>query len=1040
MPLSLKDFTEVLRRLPADASQDQIHSAAKAAEEGTPLEHLWNTVNRPLVGSEDALIPGLAHTHGADEGIVRRTAEDFGASLTSPVSLGTMALGGAASMAGKAGMLGVSQAARYGEAALQAPFAIEGARNVVEGETPGEKLAGAAQLGLAGMGMRSAMKHAFEPTAVRDTFIKERGLPKVEPEPFDLAGAKRTADAYEAMPHAPQDADVAASYGALQKEIKDQYLFLRDRAGLQMEPSTEGYASSKAMTEDVRGNNKLNYFPSKEGFGTTDAGSDHPLLQVDPDTKLSYNDMFRAVHDYFGHAVEGNQFGPKGEQAAYNAHRATLTAPTHGALTSETKGQNSWVNFGSHLRDAEGNVPGKGEPGFVPPQQRPFAEQKAGLLPEFRAAAPREILPSAAELADSRYNDVATGRNAASATSQAPLFLADASSRDPQVQLSPELLADVNSRHAANGGSSTDLKTGKGLTAQDAPFMLSPYEDRQAILDHPPTEQDLRNYIGRNEDLLTKPGHNLGTWNNEGKHYLDVSIGEQDRDRALALGKQHKQLAIFDMVNGKDIPVGGDEVAPKVGAPAPEVGNPHRDAELENIRRNAPYGEGAIMPSSVIPTELRNTAYSVIGPAAALYPGKYSDDPEQDSRIRKYLGASGVALGAAGFFPKDLKVKLDAVKQATMRGFKERGEIVRDAVVKTNIRKTIASEIADPKERTFLEGLYHTIPLPKYEGINFDERRPIQELLAKGRTNAMQFKKFTTNRLDTLYNVGAQQGSHWGNPDWIQKLTGGEPELAAKFARTLGALSPGTPTGWNAAQGAEVFVRHVLNGEPLGSVLNTMNTFGVQNRMGKELNLRRMTEGGRIFGEKTENLAASELGVKGRIPIDLWLLRAFGSHTDKTPGPKLYRAFEDAFTKYATAKKEDPFTVMAKVWTGIQKVAGAETPSWQKAFEQMGITENLTDDKYRDWVAKNLPTLSKKLLSFDGQQKFADDLGNLAKPPLVPKVPAGRQFGKDVETHMLQTQLQGDVLGKKTMTKLDRARLEAAMKKAGVSPKSDAPF
>lgn len=41
MPLSLKDFTQLLRGLPADASPDTIDAAAKEAEAGTPLQHIW---------------------------------------------------------------------------------------------------------------------------------------------------------------------------------------------------------------------------------------------------------------------------------------------------------------------------------------------------------------------------------------------------------------------------------------------------------------------------------------------------------------------------------------------------------------------------------------------------------------------------------------------------------------------------------------------------------------------------------------------------------------------------------------------------------------------------------------------------------------------------------------------------------------------------------------------------------------------------------------------------------------------------------------
>ena len=41
------------------------------------------------------------------------------------------------------------------------------------------------------------------------------------------------------------------------------------------------------------------------------------LYRVDPDTGLNMNEMFRAVHDYFGHGVRGNKFDALGEEMAY---------------------------------------------------------------------------------------------------------------------------------------------------------------------------------------------------------------------------------------------------------------------------------------------------------------------------------------------------------------------------------------------------------------------------------------------------------------------------------------------------------------------------------------------------------------------------------------------------------------------------------------------------------------------------------------------------------------------------------------------------
>ena len=46
------------------------------------------------------------------------------------------------------------------------------------------------------------------------------------------------------------------------------------------------------------------------------------------------------------------------------------------AMTTETRGQNSWVNFGRHNYDAAGNYKN------IPAAKRPYAQQKVALLPE----------------------------------------------------------------------------------------------------------------------------------------------------------------------------------------------------------------------------------------------------------------------------------------------------------------------------------------------------------------------------------------------------------------------------------------------------------------------------------------------------------------------------------------------------------------------------------------------------------------------------------------------------------------------------------
>jgi hypothetical protein len=74
----------------------------------------------------------------------------------------------------------------------------------------------------------------------------------------------------------------------------------------------------------------------------------HPgLSAVDPNLGINANEKFRAVHDYYGHVAPEtpNAFGPKGEENAWLTHRQMYSPVAEPAMTAETRGQNSFVNY-----------------------------------------------------------------------------------------------------------------------------------------------------------------------------------------------------------------------------------------------------------------------------------------------------------------------------------------------------------------------------------------------------------------------------------------------------------------------------------------------------------------------------------------------------------------------------------------------------------------------------------------------------------------------------------------------------------------------
>jgi hypothetical protein len=79
-------------------------------------------------------------------------------------------------------------------------------------------------------------------------------------------------------------------------------------------------------------------------------------------------------------------------------------------------------------------------------------------------------------------------------------------------------------------------------------FMVSPYQDREYKLPADKVSpRQLREYLKRNADLLSKPDHYIGGWVDGGTAYIDVSIRSATQDAAAAIAKRHKQLAFFDL-------------------------------------------------------------------------------------------------------------------------------------------------------------------------------------------------------------------------------------------------------------------------------------------------------------------------------------------------------------------------------------------------------------------------------------------------------------------------------------------------------------
>jgi len=163
------------------------------------------------------------------------------------------------------------------------------------------------------------------------------------------------------------DHHAVAAYTALRRETVRQYKYLVGRTefgGLGVTVrilEDDPYADADAMIDDL-------IHRELKVFATAASDNPHPYLSD------AENDMFRAVHDAFGHASIGQGFDGHGEEAAWLKHSGMYSPLARRALTTETRGQNCAMIF--HHRGKR------------------FAEQKAALLPRVFSD------PSTARLAD----------------------------------------------------------------------------------------------------------------------------------------------------------------------------------------------------------------------------------------------------------------------------------------------------------------------------------------------------------------------------------------------------------------------------------------------------------------------------------------------------------------------------------------------------------------------------------------------------------------------------------------------------------------
>jgi hypothetical protein len=218
---------------------------------------------------------------------------------------------------------------------------------------------------------------------IAKSYVADKGLvysPQTKYATIDENRATRLAQAYEGMVNNPNDPKVKKAYNAMIEETMAQYEALRKK-GYKfdfMPESGDIYGNPRNAINDIVQNKRLSIFPTEQGFGGPSAAvasEANPLLMRTGEfwsgKPVTANDVFRAVHDVFGHGKHGVGFRAAGEENAFQAHARMYSPEALPAATSETRGQNSWVNygpFGQFNRTAS-------------PIATEYAEQKTGIMP-----------------------------------------------------------------------------------------------------------------------------------------------------------------------------------------------------------------------------------------------------------------------------------------------------------------------------------------------------------------------------------------------------------------------------------------------------------------------------------------------------------------------------------------------------------------------------------------------------------------------------------------------------------------------------------
>lgn len=154
-----------------------------------------------------------------------------------------------------------------------------------------------------------------------------------------------TAQAYRAAAVRPESPTIRRSYRAMANDTNKQYEHMTrpvEEGGMGLRHEVvnhDPYGGLGVTTDDSARQMAADVAGGTIKTMATAATGPHAFFSNEE------NDRFRAVHDVFGHAATGRGFDANGEEAAYLSHRQMFSSRARPAMTSETHGQNSYLNW-----------------------------------------------------------------------------------------------------------------------------------------------------------------------------------------------------------------------------------------------------------------------------------------------------------------------------------------------------------------------------------------------------------------------------------------------------------------------------------------------------------------------------------------------------------------------------------------------------------------------------------------------------------------------------------------------------------------------